>query len=81
MNLIFVFDCLCSSFHQSALGFLQDSSKDGIQRAASEVEPHDPSLPLHVLGPQYTPQVLPQMVCNLQLLGFFAVICAVESMY
>lgn len=80
MNLIFLFDCLCSSFHQSALGFLQDSSKDGIQRAASEGEPHDPSLPLHVLGPPYTPQVLPQMVCNLQLLGFFAVICAVESM-
>ncbi|PRQ45804.1 putative Arf GTPase activating protein [Rosa chinensis] len=39
----------------------EDSSTDGIQRAASQGEPCDPGLPSHVLGPSYTPQVLPHM--------------------
>ncbi|KAL6225860.1 hypothetical protein ACLB2K_004709 [Fragaria x ananassa] len=41
--------------------YLDDSSTDGIQIAASQGEPHDPGLPSHVLGPSYTPQVLPHM--------------------
>lgn len=55
-------------FSQSVLVFLQDSSTDGIQIAASQGEPHDPGLPSHVLGPSYTLQVLPHMVCIVLLL-------------
>lgn len=69
-------NCLCSSSHW--VGFvLQDSSEDGIQRAVSQGEPHDPGLPAHVvLGQSFTPQGLPQMVFTLQI---SPVICLVES--
>ncbi|PQQ07816.1 putative ADP-ribosylation factor GTPase-activating protein AGD14 isoform X1 [Prunus yedoensis var. nudiflora] len=53
-----------SSAGDHYLGFRisEDSSEDGIQRAVSQGEPHDPALPSHVvLGQSYTPQGLPQM--------------------
>ncbi|BFG37723.1 hypothetical protein CerSpe_239970 [Prunus speciosa] len=53
-----------SSAGDHYLGFRisEDSSEDGIQRAVSQGEPHDPGLPSHVvLGQSYTPQGLPQM--------------------
>jgi hypothetical protein len=47
---------------------LQNSSKAGIQRAASDDGSLAPSLPSHGgMGPSYTP-ILPLMVCTLQLL-------------
>ena len=47
---------------------LQSSSKEGIQRAASDDGSLASSLPSHGgMGPSYTP-ILPLMVCTLQLL-------------
>ncbi|XP_050370395.1 probable ADP-ribosylation factor GTPase-activating protein AGD14 [Argentina anserina] len=40
----------------------EDSITDGIQIAAPQGEPLDPGLPSHIMGPSYTPQVIPHMV-------------------
>lgn len=64
---------LSSTFDQ----YLQDSTKEGIQRTTSHGVSLGPSVPSRVvMGPLYTP-VLPLMVCTLQfLLSFFPMILA-----